>query len=424
MLGSIALASSNAQTLREAQPPAEFPPSTFKGKQYVDSRGCIYIRAGVNGNVTWVPRVTRSRKQLCGYKPTQVAGATSAPTAPQATRSPTLITLAPADRADAKPSATRAPAPKVAAARKPSPPPVSGDVASAPAAKPTPHSPAAQAPGGKSVAQARSRVPSPAPAPTVFVNPPKDETPVKTPPKGDATARVATATPATRHVPSPAPAPTVWKNPQPKSAVPTIAPRKARRVTRPRVVCPNASPFSQQFINEGARCGPQKLPPVPPRAAARKRAVALAPDTRIIPRHVYENRQNTIAVSVPKGYRPVWKDGRLNPHRAERTARPGRIVASAVVPRGFRRVDRGDDRYNTRRGAATAQGDAQTDMIWTRTVPRRLIRKPVQADVVKLPNGSLVSPAEARPGLYLRLSTRSAPTAPPATGPAGADGGR
>ncbi|MFC3117831.1 hypothetical protein ACFOHS_04225 [Jhaorihella thermophila] len=190
------------------------------------------------------------------------------------------------------------------------------------------------------------------------------------------------------------------------------------------MVCPNASPFSQQFINEGARCGPQQVPPVPSQAATRRGAVALAPDTRIIPRHVYENRQNTTNVSVPKGYRPVWKDGRLNPHRAERTARPSRISASAVIPRGFRRVDRGDDRYNTRRGKGAAQGDAQTDLIWTRTVPRRLIRKPIKAHAVTLPDSVLVSPAEAEPPLRFRISTRSAPASPSAKGPAGEGGGR
>ena len=44
--------------------PAEFPPASFDGNQFVDSDGCAFIRAGVGGAVTWVPRVDRRRNQL------------------------------------------------------------------------------------------------------------------------------------------------------------------------------------------------------------------------------------------------------------------------------------------------------------------------------------------------------------------------
>ena len=49
--------------------PAEFPPTTFREAQYVDSRGCAFIRAGFDGNVTWVPRVSRDRRPVCGLQP-------------------------------------------------------------------------------------------------------------------------------------------------------------------------------------------------------------------------------------------------------------------------------------------------------------------------------------------------------------------
>ncbi len=63
----------SGQILSDASGPAEFPPPTFTPNQYVDSRGCVFVRAG-NGNlINWVPRVNLSRDQLCGFQPTQVS---------------------------------------------------------------------------------------------------------------------------------------------------------------------------------------------------------------------------------------------------------------------------------------------------------------------------------------------------------------
>ncbi len=96
-ISSISLTALHAQSLRIGSTPAEFPPASYKGKQYVDSKGCVYVRAGIDGNVTWVPRVTRDRKLVCGYKPT---GGTSkaAAAAPKATAKPEQITIAPAKK--------------------------------------------------------------------------------------------------------------------------------------------------------------------------------------------------------------------------------------------------------------------------------------------------------------------------------------
>ncbi|SPJ24723.1 SPOR domain-containing protein [Palleronia abyssalis] len=101
--------------LADAPPPAEFPPNSFSGRQYVDSRGCVYVRGGEGATSIWVPRVTSGRKVLCGFKPTLTATAnTQAPVVPD--RAPAVRTagLAPAQT---RPAAPVAVAPTAAAPR-------------------------------------------------------------------------------------------------------------------------------------------------------------------------------------------------------------------------------------------------------------------------------------------------------------------
>lgn len=254
--GLVALSAANAQNLSDAQTPAEFPPAAFKGKQFVDSRGCIFIRAGIDGKVTWVPRVTRNRMAICGYKPTFPTGTVTV-TAPARTPvAPVRITLAPPVVAKPAPVARPAPVRVVAAVSVPAP--------AAPAAAPV----------------------------------------------------VAT--------------------------------------------------------------------------------VQIGPDTRIIPRHVYENRQNTLIAAVPDGYRPAWEDGRLNPHRAEGAAVPDAPGTGFVLPKGYKPAW-DDGRLNPNRGAATAAGDARSDRIWSRTLPRRLRHIPVDdTRVVQLQRTARVRVPRAR----------------------------
>lgn len=66
----VVVSAAHAQTANDFRGPAEMPPAGFSGQQFVDSRGCVFLKAGLSGRVNWVPRVSRDRRQLCGYPPT------------------------------------------------------------------------------------------------------------------------------------------------------------------------------------------------------------------------------------------------------------------------------------------------------------------------------------------------------------------
>ncbi|MEM6577442.1 MAG: hypothetical protein AAF678_03040, partial [Pseudomonadota bacterium] len=68
-----------AQSADALNAPAEVPPASFTEREYVDSRGCLYARATINGSVTWVPRVGSDRRVICGAEPSlsSTAGTTA-----------------------------------------------------------------------------------------------------------------------------------------------------------------------------------------------------------------------------------------------------------------------------------------------------------------------------------------------------------
>lgn len=346
LASSVSIGALQAQGLRTRGAPAEIPPASYTGKQYVDSRGCVYIRAGIDGVVNWVPRVDRTRKQLCGYQPTRISGATRAK--PELDSSVELITLDPTDR------------PQNATAN------------------------------GQETATATA-------APTRVRRTPAS------------TSTGAAKPVATTVKPQVIPAPVAPARPAPEPvATPTPAPSGNGR-------CPGASALSQQYINQGAgvRCGPQELDPLS----------SLSPDTRILPDHVYVQRMQERDLEVPAGYRPVWEDDRLNPHRAERTIKLARIQAFPGLPEGYQRVTRNDDRLNPKRGQGTVPGDQSMAQVWDdaggKLVPvTPLIDKPTfnlgaAQDALLGAGGSYgggtVSRNATSEPLVMRLSTRSAP---------------
>ena len=366
MTALIGVSALHAQTTGGTSVPAEFPPASFKAKQYVDSKGCIFIRAGIGGNVTWVPRVARTRKQICGYKPSLTASAAAAAPRKKPAPAAVQITLAPSA------AAPTAAAPRAAAQTFTAPPvtttvrvPTTARVVAKPPRKP---------------AQAAAAVP-------VYINPPTTS------------AR--------------------------RSTTASTGPIAATGRSGASGTCPGASAFSQQFINNNSRypvrCGPQKESPISVKSDGRSSSLAVpgssagqpyyvagtttTSNTRIVPLHVYENRQNTTDVQVADGFVAVWEDDRLNPHRAERTTAPERIRETVQAPTGYIPAW-DDDRLNRSRGGGTATAEAATDQIWTRTLPRTLIVQPVPAATSTV----LVSTYNS-PSSVIRTSTRSAPAA-------------
>ncbi|MEO0669789.1 MAG: SPOR domain-containing protein [Pseudomonadota bacterium] len=274
--------------------PAEFPPASFKGTQYVDSRGCVFIRAGIDGNTTWVPRVNRQRSQICGQTPSlsQTAIAAARPAQPAA-EAPEQITID-------TPEPTPAPAP------------------------------------------ART---APAPAPVVAAPRPAPKPVVRAAPK---------------------PAPRVVTAPKPPVAAPAPkpAPTQVARSVPAQPACRGGNAVSQRYINNGSdypvRCGPQSNSPNAGAVARANQSAApvvgvqtqaqagVSQRTRVLPRQVFDARVAERDVAqVPEGYRPVWTDDRLNPRRAEQSL--GGIAASRLV--------------------------------WTDTVPRRLVDQTTGQDV-------------------------------------------
>lgn len=73
-----------SQTVSQIGGPKELPPAGYAAMQYIDSRGCVFLRAGMGGAVNWVPRVGQDRKVLCGYPPSIGGKAVAVATVPDA----------------------------------------------------------------------------------------------------------------------------------------------------------------------------------------------------------------------------------------------------------------------------------------------------------------------------------------------------
>ncbi|MCC1493991.1 SPOR domain-containing protein [Cognatishimia sp. F0-27] len=108
---------SGSATAQDTAGPANPPPDDFEGREFVDINGCVFVRGGVNGAVTWVPRVSRSREQVCGQTPTFAVAeeAGGAATATESAPAPAPVVAAPVN-GNGNGNGAAAPAPDVAVA--------------------------------------------------------------------------------------------------------------------------------------------------------------------------------------------------------------------------------------------------------------------------------------------------------------------
>ncbi|WP_247651222.1 SPOR domain-containing protein [Roseovarius autotrophicus] len=197
-----------------------------------------------------------------------------------------------------------------------------------------------------------------------------------------AAPRIADA-PAPRAQPAPRTSPAPVSAPKPAAPAP-VPPRvslaaasagTARVLTPPdpaRTACANMTDVSAAYMvqHKGSpvRCGPQTahyatypqdgsargtytvlIPVAPPALGTRAIPGSVPTGTRVAPSRVYTSQRTSLfGISVPEGMKPAWEDDRLNPRRAHQTF----------------------------------EGKAQMEVMWTNTVPRRLIDRRSGTDVI------------------------------------------
>lgn len=253
-----------APAFADLRGPAELPPAGYKGQQYVDSRGCVFLRAGNSGRETWVPRVARDRKQLCGYAPS--GRPTETAEAAPAAGSPAAVPAAKSTGTSFSPSAPKP---------------------GAPLPLPAPMQSAFEAAGKKPAAAASA--PAPKTAATSFA---AARTPAAAP-------RIVTGTgPEGHRLACPGSAPVAQKFRVEGGGTRTLCTKgdgSLEGASFPRLVTGG----TDSWAGTATAVATGQTITVAPRKAATASAIP----------------------TPPPGYKPAWEDDRLNPQRGQQTAK-------------------------------------------------------------------------------------------------------
>lgn len=328
---------------QELDGPVNLPPPGFDGVQFVDNAGCAFARAGISGNVVWVPRVDQSRQQICGLAPTFGAAA------------PVAVAEAPA------PEPAPAPAPELAAE---------------PVAAPTPMTAAAAEEPGAPIRTVASMVTPPAPPAAVAEPMTTTESGPPAMTLAEACERqaatgvrlidVSTGSPipcADARVAEAAPVPPAVPAPSPAGREMTLADACAEQAatgvrfrdmgTGELIACPEAeapmvvatapapvpAPRDVATVATVAQTvaaqTPRRVDPLS--SATISGTLALGPTGPIragdvLSAETISGVVTQVYYGAPDGYQPVWADGRINPDRGlpETQARVP-VAAAATV---------------------------------------------------------------------------------------------